>query len=273
MIAADTELAMAKRQLDIEKDKIAYNVKRDFDSLIVTTKQLALDKTEKEIAEIELKIGNIQYQQGLISQNELNMLKDNYQEALNKVGISEAELENAFLKLNDTVGIDKNTKYHVRIDAIEETKEIPVLETHIRKILSNSPSIWMLEQRLKLVDLSLDLYTYNVGQDPYKAKEIDADISKMTLQDTKQVIELSLRNLYHSLEKLQESIKLLEINREKTQRNVELSRLKLEVGMTTPLEVKKLEKVLKELDKQILQLKLQFEETLMMYEKPWVISN
>ena len=101
LVAADANLAMAKRQLDIEKDKIAYNVKKAFNNLITSKKQLLIDEIEKEIAEVEFKLGNIQYKEGVISQSQLKFLHNNYMEAIKKVETSKIQLENAYLVLND----------------------------------------------------------------------------------------------------------------------------------------------------------------------------
>ena len=159
------------------------------------------------------------------------------------------------------------------ISEIEDEKEIPALETHIRRMLNNNPNIWMLEQRARLSDLAVSLYTYNVGLDPYSAMEIDATISKMDLSNAKKALELSLRNLYSSLEQIRENQAILEINMEKLLDNLRLAELRLEVGMATPLEVQKVKSAVEGLEKQILQLELQYEESIMIYEKPWVIGN
>lgn len=273
LVLADNNLTIAKRQLDVEKDKIAYDVKKAFNNLILAKKQLSLDEANKELSEMELRLGNIQYQQGVISQDQLQLLNDSYQEALKKLRISEEELQNTYLQLNNLAGLDRNDRYHIKTNEIEGNNEIPSLEPHIRRVLDNNPNILMLEQRVKLLELALALHTYNVQQDPYEAKEIDLSTSKMTLSDSKEMIELSLRNMYHTLQKMNENIDVLIINKEKLQRNLDLNQLRLDIGMATPLEVKKLKKTVDELEKQILELQLHYEETLMIYEKPWVVSN
>lgn len=272
LLAADINIGMLKKQLESEEDKLGYNVKTAFNKVILAKNQLRLDENAKEIAELELKQANLQFQNGLIGKIQLENCQDALREAINKLNTSKLNLEGAYLELNKLVGLGKDERYNLKVEENQE-REVPELEIHIRKVLSESPSIFSLEKSVELSEWLLKLHSYNAGQDPYKAKEIDISTTKMSLSDVKETIEYSLRTLHQTLEQLKETKEILQLNLKKTRENLEIAELKLELGMAVPLEVKKLQNIVAELEHKLMENGLKYEEILAVYEKPWVAGN
>lgn len=272
LASANIGMQMAKKQVGIEEDKLAYNVKKTFNKIVLAKNQLQRDESTKVIAQLELDLAYAKYNNGNIGRFELSQAQKAYEEAEKKLETSRISLESAYLELNNITGLAKDLRYNLIAEEVEE-KKLSSLEHHIDRVLLNNPSIWTLEQNVRLAELAVSLYSYNAGQEPYKAKELDVSTAKLNVGNAKEALEHSLRTLYHSLEQLKEAREILEINLEKAKESLEMAELKLELGMAVPLEVKKLQNTVAELEHQLLDNNLKYEETLAVYEKPWVAGN
>lgn len=272
LVSADIGLQMKKKQVEIEEDRLAYNLKKAFNKLVLSKSQLQLDENAKEISQLELNLANVQHNNGAIGRFELTQRQKSYQETEKKLDASKISLESAYLELNNLTGLDKSLRYNLEVEEKEE-KELSSLEHHVNRVLLNNPSIWTLEQNVRLSELAVTLHSYNAGQDPYNAKKIDVSTAKLDLGNAKETLEYSLRTLYHSMEQLKEAKNILEINLEKAKESLEMTELKLELGMAVPLETKKIQNTVTELEHQLLDNSLKYEETLAVYQKPWVAGN
>ncbi|SDJ84378.1 TolC family protein [Natronincola ferrireducens] len=272
LLAADINLEVNKRQLETEEDKLAYEVLEGYNKLLLAKSQLNLRQKAEGVMKRELTIANLRHSYGQVSSFERMMAEKNYHEAVKQLDTAKASLEAAFLELNNLAGLSIDLRYELAEKEGEE-KTLPELEAHIRKMLNDNPNIWALEQRVKLAELAVNLYTYNVGDEPFRVKEMDVSTAKLTLNNSKEIMENSLRSLYQSLEQMEKAIDILEINLEKARENLGLTELRVELGMAIPLEVQKLEKLIAELDYQLLQSIARHEEMSVVYEKPWVVSG
>lgn len=272
VVSAEIAMQVAKKQVEIEEDKLAYDVKKAFNNLLLAQSQLELDRAEMDLNNFELNLANVQHDNGTIGRFELIQNRNTNKEIEKKLELSELALETAYLELNNLTGLDKELRYNLHVEEKEE-KELGSLEHHISRTLSYNPAIWSLEQSVKLAETALYLYSYNAGADPYKAKELDVSTAKLNVGNAKEMLEHSLRTLYQTMEQLKEARQILEINLEKAEQSLQIAKVKLEVGAGVPLEVKKLEKIIDELEHKIMENELQYEDVLAIYNKPWVVGN
>ena len=272
VISAEIGMQVAKKQVEIEEDKLAYDVKKAFNNLLLAQSQLELDRAEMDLNNFELKLANVQHDNGTMGRFELIQNRNTNKEIEKKLEVAKLALETAYLELNNLTGFKKDYRYNLQVEAKEE-KELGDLEHHISRTLSYNPAIWSLEQSVKLAETALYLYSYNAGADPYKAKELDVSTAKLNVGNAKEMLEHSLRTLYQSMDQLKEARAILEINLNKAEESLKMARVKLEVGAGVPLEVKKVEKAVAELEHKIMENELQYEEILAIYNKPWVAAN
>ncbi|AKL93647.1 hypothetical protein CACET_c01290 [Clostridium aceticum] len=270
--AADTNLQVLRRQIETLEDKLAYDVQATMNKVLLAKQQLNLNIARKELALAELRLANIKHNTGTLSKFELTKLQNDFEEAVKRINNLELTLESAYLELNNLTGLDKDLRYELK--AVENQDEkAPSLEGHIRRVLAESSTIWSLEQNVRLAEISLSLHSYNAGQDPYRAKQVDVATAKLNLNNTKEVMEHSLRSLYQTLEQLKEAREILEINLQKINHNYELVKIQVDLGMAIPLELIKLENAIEELKYQLLENELRYEESLHIYKKPWVVGS
>ena len=272
LVSADTGIAVAKKQKEMQEDKIAYNVKKAFNNILLAQSQLELDKKEMDLNNFELNLANIQLDKGTMGRFELIQNRNTNKEIEKRLEVSKLALETAYLELNNLTGLDKDIRYNLQVEEKEE-KELGDLEHHINRTILNNPAIWSLEQSVKLAETAKSLYSYNAGLDPYKAVEIDVSTAKLNVGNAKEMLEHSLRTLYKSMDQLKEARGILEINLNKAEDSLKMARVKLEVGAGIPLEVKKVEKAVAELEHKLMENELQYEEILAIYNKPWVAAN
>lgn len=294
LLSADVQIELNQKKIETEEEKIVYDVMTTWYDIQSTMRNLDLAQFNYELAEKELIVANLQNNLGMINQFQHMQAKDAFAEAEINIQKETLSLQEAFETMNALTGknaderyqlveasedmdvvLDDSTKMMVEEEEVLEVKiyEQPNLERNINRVLSRHPDLWALEKQVELAEWGLRLYTYNQGQAPYDAQEIDVQTAKLSLSSAKQQVENMVRNLAISLKQMENERVTLEINLKQAEENVKLAKLRLEVGMAVPLEVMRAEKVAMQLENGLNEMDAQYENLLVLFEKPWVSSG
>lgn len=272
LVSANISLEMANKQIEVTKDKVAYAVKQSYNGVQQKERELESAQFAINVAKKQKEIAELQYTQGIISQIELTQAQTNEVEAYNKMLAAEKSLADTTLKFKSLIG-SKSSEEVILINAPQYTEIGNVdLDTHIQKIINDSPSMWLLEQQVKLAQMGLDLYTYNAGQDPYEVKKIDLSKAQINLQDYKKKLDDNIHSMYYQIKQLEDQYQVLQANLAKAEQALQLAKINVETGRGIQLEVVKSELAVAQLQQQIFGVIVSLDNLHLAFEKPWAIQ-
>lgn len=270
----DLALEMSKKQVELTKESIAYSTKKAYDDLILQLKSSELADLSIEHAEWQKRLVEVKLENGMSSQTDLTQVENSVREKKAQKELATKAVEDAYQKLNHLIGKEPKDRYELT-DTTPFTKMAEVeLESHINQVISSSTAVWLAEQKVKLAEIDVDLYTFNSsGSDSYQAEKIDVKKAQLSAADTKEQMKQSIRNIYYSVKQLEEQYEALTANLNKVEEGLKLVQTKYEVGMATALEVFDAKLQVENLNKQILDITLKVEQLKIAFDKPWVLAQ
>jgi len=270
--AAEISLEMSKKQINIMEDTIAYNVKTAYHAVIQKQSDKNLADLDVEHSLMEKNIVNIKAEQGLASDLEQTEAEKNYLISIENQKVADTSLKDAYLKLNQLIGLPIDARYALTDLPTFDTLEEDNLDYHVAKLLAESPSVWLQEKQVDLAQLDVDLYSFNSsGSASYKSKEIDVEKASLTLADSKKKLDESIRSIYNNIRQLENQYASLQTNLAKAEDNLKLLQTKFDLGMATSLEVFDAKLGIEQMKQQVLNITLKHDELKATYEKPWVM--
>ncbi|MFZ5965767.1 MAG: stalk domain-containing protein [Bacillota bacterium] len=233
----DTSLEMAKKQLEITKESIAFQVKNQMDEVNKLLMEMDLMKLEIENAETNLRIARTKKDKGLISAFDLEKEKESYDKIIKEKEVLEKSIEAAYVKLNSLLGINDSEKYTLEDQVVYALLTEDNVDYLVTKIISENPSVWNQEKTIESAELDLTLYVYNSGGESYKNKEINLQQEKNNLGELKLSLEETIRTSYSQIQQLEKSYELLEMNLKSAERELKLLQAQYNAGVATDLQL------------------------------------
>lgn len=289
LLSAGVQIELNQKRIETEEEKIAYDVLVAWHNIMSAQRNLELARHSYALAESELTVANLQSNVGTISRFQQIQAKNAFADA--KVNVSKASLNlrETFEEINALTGRDADYRFVLAVTEaaadVEETLteeatvsvskvyEEPNLQRNINRVLARHPDLWALGKQVELAEWGLHLYTFNQGQAPYAAQEIDVQTATISLRSGRQQVENMVRNLAISLQQLENERVTLEINVKQAEENLRLAKLRLEVGVAVPLDVMRAQRVAMQLENGVKELDAQYERLLKIFEKPWVATG
>jgi outer membrane protein TolC len=209
----------------------------------------------------------------MISQYDKTAAEVQYQAAQNSLNTARQSLDNAFLTLNQLIGLDPGESPTLLDKPAFETLEPVNMDEKIAKTLNASPSVWLAEQAAKIAETQLDLYDFTYqGQDPYEVKEVDVSKAKLSAQDAKEQMSQFIRTLHNNLLTMEQGYASLQEAVRLAQEDLRIKKLKHEIGLATRTEVQAAELALQAQQKSLDALAFQHEAWKLVFDKPWTFS-
>lgn len=265
--------SMAKKQRQTIEDMISYKVRTEFDNIVKKLKEIELQKKMVEHSEKELIMLSTKEMIGSGSDYDYKVQRDKVLEEKQKIETLEKELNEAYSKLNSTMGIKESERYSVNLKTEFEPMEERDVEKYAKTIIGRHPSIWNQEQQIRMNELEVELYQFNIGDTPYEAKEIEVTKSQIDLASLKDSIQESIYEIHHKMKQLESQYKTLEVMREKSVKDARMARLMYDVGMGIELDAQKAELALLALDNKMDEIAIGYEQLRILFEKPWIMTK
>ncbi|MEW9673288.1 stalk domain-containing protein [Ammoniphilus sp. 3BR4] len=272
---ADISLQMTKKNVDTLKDALYFKVRKSYDEILQKQKEMQLAELTLNHVLSQERITNIKAEAGLASESDTIQAQNNVQEAKEKLEAANKALADSEQKFNQLLGLDNGETYVLEdYPSFEKLMEVN-LDHHVRNVVAENPSLWSLEKQVDLAKLDVDLYTFNDPSNPipYKAKEIDVTKAQLTLADTKQQLEESIRTMYYNIRQLENQIGVLQANLAKAEQGQKMVQAKYDVGMAIEAELTEVTLSVEQLKQQIFNVTVQHEQLKIAFEKPWVLAG
>ncbi|MGI9862810.1 hypothetical protein SDD30_15640 [Moorella naiadis] len=86
-----------------------------------------------------------------------------------------------------------------------EPLEITNLNYEVEKVIENSPSIWLAQQKVTLQKWAADMMFFTGQYTPYQARQIAVDQAKLDAANASDLMKMVTRQLYYTTKSLEES--------------------------------------------------------------------
>lgn len=273
LLAADMKVQMAKKTLEVEKDKLVLSVFNKYTAVLAAVKDLELAEIKYEKAKKDFQIAQIGYTIGTVSQSQLKLAESQKKNSELNYSSAQKELEKAYESFNSVVGLNLD-KRPILVDDIEfKPVEIVDLTNEVARIIDGSPAIWLAQQQVDLYEVALRLHNWaDPTSDPYEAKQIDVDKAKVTAADTKEQLRNGLYNLYKELMQLQDQYEMAVQAVSMTQEDFRVKELQYQLGMLSQQEYLAAQLALTEAETNLNKITYAYEYLKQAFYKPWAIT-
>lgn len=239
--AADLNYRTTEKKIENIKKQLKIDVKKAYYDVLLAQDQLELAKTKLAVTLVQHSHTNSKYKVGLATQ--LDIYTADAQLEADKVNLEskKSDLVKAYAQLNRLIGNFQEAQPRLT-DTIEY---VPVekldVDNEILKAINNSYEIWSANEAAKAAE-NMKYYTkyYDIG-------DYNASQAANTLQDTKEQIRLTARNLCLTVINLEKSLEDLDGKEKQLEETVRVYTALCQVGMKTKDELDSVQYKLAEL--------------------------
>ncbi|KZE70217.1 copper amine oxidase [Paenibacillus jamilae] len=264
---------VAKKNLEMTKEGIEYNVKDLYNKLLQKQNAVKLAALNIEDAERKLKVAQIKRDNQMSSDYEVtqatNLVTQN-QAALDK---AKKDLDSAFLTLNQLIGYKPEQRYELKDKPVYSEFKSNV-ETTVSQVLTSSTAVWLSEQKVDLAELSLKLYNFSTpGNTPYEAEQLNVEKAQLATEGTKRQLEEAVRNAYNTIKGLESQYSQIQAGLVSARSAAEMAKKQFDVGLATEIQVYEANLKVTTAEQQAEDIVASIDTLKMAYGKPWVLQG
>jgi len=272
LFSANLTWQMSEKSLTAEQDAIALDACNKYWGIQQSLGAMEVAKSALKQAEMDLIKARAYSKVGLITAEALMGAEANQVGA--KAALEEAQnnLEKAYTSFNQLVGLWPEDRPVLSDEPGFVPLENVDLEYLVTKVLENSPSVWLANEKVNLQKLSVDMAYYTGSYQPYDARKDALDQARLDAISAKKATEILTRNLYYSVSTLEENYPAAEQAVKLAEENLRVIQVKYQVGMATRADVAAAETSLAKARQSLLELKKNHAYLKLALEKPWAYS-
>ncbi|MXO76646.1 copper amine oxidase [Paenibacillus sp. OT2-17] len=263
----------AKKNLDMTKEGIEYNVKDLYNKLLQKQNAVKLAALNIEDAERKLKVAQIKRDNQMSSDYEVtqatNQLTQN-QAALEK---AKKDLDSAYVSLNQVIGYKPEQRYELKDKPVySEFKDN--VETKVSQVLTSSTAIWLSEQKVDLAELSLKLYNFSTpGNTPYEAEQLNVEKAQYATEGTKRQLEEAVRTIYNNIKALESQYSQIQAGLVSARSAADMAKKQFDVGLATELQVYEANLKVTTAEQQAEDIVTNIDTLKLAFDKPWAMQG
>ncbi|MCP3794866.1 stalk domain-containing protein [Paenibacillus sp. CH40] len=263
----------AKKNLDMTKEGIEYNVKDLYNKLLQKQNAVKLAALNIEDAERKLKVAQIKRDNQMSSDYEVTQATN--QVTQNQAALEKAkkDLDSAYVSLNQVIGYKPEQRY--------ELKDKPVyyefkdnVETKVSQVLTSSTAIWLSEQKVDLAELSLKLYNFSTpGNTPYEAEQLNVEKAQYATEGTKRQLEEAVRTIYNNIKALESQYSQIQAGLVSARSAADMAKKQFDVGLATELQVYEANLKVTTAEQQAEDIVANIDTLKLAFNKPWAMQG
>ncbi|MGR6764387.1 stalk domain-containing protein [Paenibacillus sp. T2-29] len=263
----------AKKNLELTKEGIEYNVKDLYNKLLQKQNAVKLAALNIEDAERKLKVAQIKRDNQMSSDYEVtqatNQLTQN-QAALDK---AKKDLDSAYVSLNQLIGYKPEQRYELKDKPVySEFKDN--VETKVSQVLTSSTAIWLSEQKVDLAELSLKLYNFSTpGNTPYEAEQLNVEKAQYATEGTKRQLEEAVRTIYNNIKALESQYSQIQAGLVSARSAADMAKKQFDVGLATELQVYEANLKVTTAEQQAEDIVSSIDTLKLAFNKPWAMQG
>ncbi|URJ45540.1 TolC family protein [Paenibacillus polymyxa] len=261
----------SKKQIELAQDQADYSAMKNYYDVLLAENKVKSSEDALSLALLEEKAAEAKANRGKISPGDQSTIIQTRLEAQKNVDIAKAALQKAMDSLNTQMGQPQGTVYELVDRPVYRKMDNTNLDTLVTRAISASPSVWRQEEAVKLAKMEIKYYTWNSGTDDYEIKQIDVDSAEGGLENTKDQLAETLKNMYFNLQQSYEQYEQMQSNLQNANKVLDISRRKKERGFATGTEVATNQLKVKQIERNKDELIVQMTLLQHALNKPWSV--
>lgn len=271
----DVNLRKAKKELEVQKQALFFQVKNNYNTILQATEKLQLSEKELELAKVQKNIQEQKAKLGLLSESDMATAENSFIEAQKQYKSAQDALTKAYDAFNQLVGYSLDKRFNL-IDrpTYEEPFEDDV-DIHVTQTLSDSIAVWLAEQNVRLAELGLDLYVFNdpTNQDTYTSSSLKVDQAEYGVSQQKKTLESTIRTTYHTIKELENSYDILKTKLADAKQTQKLMKARYDLGMIALVDLMQANLAVDTIKQNMFDIESQLELLKIQYEMPWLVGG
>ncbi|MGS5022030.1 stalk domain-containing protein [Paenibacillus sp. JJ1683] len=263
----------AKKNLEMTKESIEYNVKDLYNKLLQKQNAVKLAALNIEDAERKLKVAQIKRDNQMSSDYEVTQATN--QVTQNQAALEKAkkDLDSAYVSLNQVIGYKPEQRYELKDKPVySEFKDN--VETKVSQVLTSSTAIWLSEQKVDLAELGLKLYNFSSpGNTPYEAEQLNVEKAQYATEGTKRQLEEAVRTIYNNIKALESQYSQIQAGLVSARSAADMAKKQFDVGLATELQVYEANLKVTTAEQQAEDIVSSIDTLKLAFNKPWAMQG
>ncbi|MEN6328351.1 MAG: TolC family protein, partial [Syntrophomonas sp.] len=204
LIQSDISWQITKKDKEVSLDSLEKEVFQKYTNVLTAQEKVKAAEKALKYADFQRLAARVGYQvknQSLISKNtaERNYITKELALAKNK-----NDLEDSYRSLNTLIGLDAKERPVLQDAPQFSAYEIDDLELQVLRKIDIDPDIWKANKEVEKAKLSVDLYTYNSGDESYDVKELAVENTELSVSDAKKQARDNVISAYNNIFNLEQ---------------------------------------------------------------------
>ncbi len=240
-----------KLNAEAEKQNIELSVISFFASVLNAERNIELFEDEIAIAEKELKADEVKTNLGLLSKNDFENQKIEYNKKLKERDSLQISIDEAYVSLNKVLGNELDKKYNLVLDIEYRELGNVGLDYAVLRAVDSNISVSEKKSAVEIAKYGLDSYTSMTDNNTKLTKQNSYNSSVRSLEDEKISIKEKVINTYNSIIKLENAYKTNLSELENMKKQLDIKEIQLNLGKITPIELENYKYSIKKLEADI----------------------
>ena len=230
---------VAEWNKDLKINEIKYNVEKSYFDLLQAEKELEIAKENLALSQKQLEHGNLRFELGLISKQQLLGIEIGFSQA--QVGVDSAKMYNdlQLMSFQNTLGLAFDKKVDLTDSIVFKKHEAIDLDLAIKQGLENNVNIKAAKENFEISKLTLAATKVRYPENTYRYRDQNAELAKSekNYETAKSGVEMSVRSAVLNLLTAEKQIGIYEKTIEQAQQAVKIAEASFDLGKTTSTEV------------------------------------
>ncbi len=272
LLSADLTWRMSKKMLEADRDALVLRTCKGYWDVQAAQGKLVVQERLEQQALLNLQNARVGLQTGTIAPYQVATADAAWQQAKYNLGATGQELENAYSLFNQLLGLKADERLVLTDMPAYEPLEINSLNYEVARVIADSPSTWLAQQKVTLQEWAADMMFSSGEYTPYKARQIAVDQAELDAASAEDLMEQVTRSLYHTTKGLEDAYSAAEEALKTAQENLRIVNVKYDVGMATKADVVAAEVAVAQVEHSLADLTRQHAYLKLAFEKPWAAN-
>ena len=226
---AEIGLKVAKRTAATEKDRLSKDIINAYTTALKNYNTMETTRLTLEDLKQQLSVANIAMQTGMMSEYDLTSVQSGIRQAEKGYQASQAQYDASLAALAALLGQGSDWKPELTSQAVLTEYQRNDLAIELSRGVEQSSAVWQSQAQLDIEKSKETWVMPNISSD---MQSINTGTAEMTLEQAKIATKSAIEQLYYGIDATEGQIAAAEAANEQAQRDLEVTQLKYDVGLT-----------------------------------------
>lgn len=274
LLNADLSVQNAEVQKKLVEDTLSVAVPQTYRAVQIAMEAAKVADQAFQVAELQARVTQLSYQAGASAKSDVVAAQYNLEQAKSALAQAQNGVDKAYFAFNQLVGLSAEAR-PILTDAITPcaTDQVEDVDQMVARALAESPTLMSAKLQISKAKYQENIIDTGSNYTPYIARHNAVLSAELSDADTRDQLKQTVRNLYAQLLGVEQSYQKALVQLKQAQENLRVVKVKAEVGMATPLQVRQAELAVAQAQLDRDTYAAQHAGLLLQYKKPWVSSG